>query len=77
MAVAQIRRKDAPTQTTANARMRDSGRPNSAQGCDDPNDRILTNLATLLPAQQAGYYFFGAVGGRTRNLRVVHGCHIK
>lgn len=52
--------KDAPTPTTANARMRDSGRTKSAQGCADPNDRILTNPATLSPAQQAGYYFFGA-----------------
>jgi len=43
--------------------MHDGGRTKSAQGRADPNDRILTNLATLLPAQQAGYYFFGAAGG--------------
>ena len=30
----------------------------SAQGRADPNDRILTNPATLSPTQQAGYYFW-------------------
>ncbi len=40
------------------ARMHDGGRTESAQGRADPNDRILTNPTTLLPAQQAGYYFW-------------------
>ena len=40
------------------ARMHDSGRTKSAQGRADPNDRILTNPATLSLAQRAGYYFW-------------------
>ena len=55
--------KDAPTPTTANARMRDSGRTKSAQGRADPNDRILTNPATL-PLPQTGIaLLFLVLGG--------------
>ena len=93
------RRKDAPTQTTANARMRDSacpkfrkdakpkeqarrarmhdsGRTESAQGRTDPNDRNSTTPLHFRPLNKRGI-IFGAAGGRTRNLRVRHGCLIK
>jgi len=55
----RLTRHDAkPTEQARRARMHDSGRTESAQGRADPNDRILTNPATLSPTQQAGYYFW-------------------
>ena len=73
MAVAQSRRKDAPTQTTANARMRDSAcqkfrtmRPQRPQFDIPLHFRPLNKRGII----------FGAAGARTRNLRVVQGCTI-
>ncbi|OLA13038.1 MAG: hypothetical protein BHW16_03545 [Coprococcus sp. CAG:131-related_45_246] len=57
MAVAQSRRKDAPTQTTANARMRDSACPKFRKDAKPKEQARFDNPATLSPAQQAGYYF--------------------
>lgn len=62
MAVAQSRRKDAPTQTTANARMRDSACPKFRKDAKPKEQARFDNPATLSPAQQAGYYFW--CGGR-------------
>ena len=48
----RLTRHDAkPTEQARRARMHDSGRTKSAQGRADPNDRILTNPATLSPTQ--------------------------
>lgn len=58
MAVAQSRRKDAPTQTTANARMRDSACPKFRKDAKPKEQARFDNPATLSPAQQAGYYFW-------------------
>ena len=54
----RLTRHDAkPTEQARRARMHDSGRTESAQGRADPNDRILTNPATLSPTQQRGIIF--------------------
>ena len=93
------RRKDAPTPTTANARMRDSACPkfrtmrnqqskHDVQGCtiavaqsrrkDAPTQTTAIRQPRYTFARStSGVLFFGAAGGRTRNLRVRHGCLIK
>ena len=48
----------------------------SAQGRADPNDRNSTTPLHFRPLNKRGI-IFGAAGGRTRNLRVRHGCLIK
>ena len=58
------------------ARMQDGGRTKSAQGRADPNDRNSTTPLHFRPLNKRGI-IFGAGGGRTRNLRVRHGCLIK
>ena len=58
MAVAQSRRKDAPTPTTANARMRDSACPKFRKDAKPTEQARFDNPATLSPAQQAWYYFW-------------------
>ena len=70
-------RKDAkPKEQARRARMHDSGRTESAQGRTDPNDRNSTTPLHFRPLNKRGI-IFGAAGGRTRNLRVRHGCLIK
>ena len=56
--------------------MQDGGRTKSAQGRADPNDRNSTTPLHFRPLNKRGI-IFGAAGGRTRNLRVRHGCLIK
>ena len=58
IAVAQSRRKDAPTPTTANARMRDSACPKFRTMRNQQSKHDSTTPATLSPTQQAGYYFW-------------------
>ena len=89
------RRKDAPTPTTANARMRDSACPkfrtmrnqqskHDVQGCtiavaqsrctmQRPKRPQFDTPLHFRPLNKRGI-IFGAVGGRTRNLRVRQGC---
>jgi hypothetical protein len=73
----RLTRHDAkPTEQARRARMHDSGRTKSAQGRADPNDRNSTPRY-IFARSTSGVLFFGAAGGRTRNLRVRHGCLIK
>ena len=45
-----------------------------AARCSDPNDRNSTPRPTSTTTNRHNPAFFGAAGGRTRNLRVVQGC---
>ena len=63
-------------QLAGRAWMQDGGRAKSAQGRADPNDRNSTTPLHFRPLNKRGI-IFGAGGGRTRNLRVRHGCLIK
>ena len=78
MAVAQSRRKDAPTPTTANARMHDSACPKFRKDAKPTEQAQFDNPAQpqFSPLNKRGI-IFGAAGARTRNLRVRHGCLIK
>ena len=76
IAVAQSRRKDAPTQTTANARMRDSACPKFRTMRNQQSKHDSTTPLHFRPLNKRGI-IFGAAGARTRNLRVRHGCLIK
>ena len=74
----RLTRHDAkPTEQARRARMHDSSRTKSLHDAATQTTAIRQpRLATLLPAQQAGYYFWCG-GGRTRTVRVRHGCLIK
>ena len=75
IAVAQSRRKDAPTQTTANARMRDSACPKFRTMRNQQSKHDSTTPPHFRQLNERGI-IFGAAGARTRNLRVVQGCTI-
>ncbi len=62
----RLTRHDAkPTEQARRARMHDSGRTESAQGRADPNDRILTNPATLSLTQTGIALLFLVLGANS------------
>ena len=66
---------DAATQTTANARMRDSACPKFRTMRNQQSKHDSTTPPHFRQLNERGI-IFGAAGARTRNLRVVQGCTI-